>query len=73
MICLIAGSELDAKKWAKSQNLSSDEWFHPKNVFDIYGRKGGFHTIIVPEGIDHITNDQLNRLLTAAWTTGRRR
>lgn len=73
MICLIAGTKKDAEKWAKSQNLSFNEWFWPANLFDIYARKGEFHTILVHDGIDHLTNDQLNRLLTAAWESGRRR
>lgn len=73
MICLIAGSQVHAAKWAKSQNLGIDEWFYPATVFDIYKHKGGFHTILVHEGIDQLTNDQLNRFLTTAWEVGRRR
>lgn len=72
MICLIAGSQQHATKWAKSQNLQFDEWFWPSNVFEIYKRKN-FHTILVHEGIDMLSNDQLNRLLVAAWECGRRR
>lgn len=72
MICLIAGSLSDAKAWARGQNLRDDEWFHPSSVFEIL-RKKNFHTIIVPDGIDHLTNDQMNRLLTAAWESGRRK
>lgn len=72
MICLIAGTFKDAEKWAKAQNLRIDEWFYAKDVFTIYGRKH-FHTIVVSEGIDSLTNDQLNRLLTAAWECGRRK
>lgn len=72
MICLISGTLKDAEKWAKSQNLRVDEWFWAKDVFEIYKRKN-FHTIIVHEGIDHLSNDQLNRLLTAGWEVGRRR
>lgn len=72
MICLIAGTPTDAKKWARSQNLRDDEWFHPNTIFDIYKKKN-FHTIVVNEGIEHLTNDQLNRILTAAWECGRRK
>lgn len=72
MICLIAGTLKHAKKWAQSQNLREDEWFHPTTVFDIYKHKGQFHTLLVHEGIDHLTNEQLNRLLTAGWECGRR-
>ena len=70
MICLIAGNSQHAKKWARSQNLREDEWFYPDSIFDLLKRKS-FHTIMVPEGIDLLTNDQLNRLLTLAWERGR--
>lgn len=72
MICLIAGAPLFAAKWAKAQNLRADEWFAPVTVFDIY-RKKNFHTLVVSEGIDLLSNDQLNRLLVAAWECGQRR
>lgn len=72
MICLIAGTKEHAKRWAKSQNLRDDEWFSPTSVFDIMKRKN-FHTITVHEGIDHMSNDQLNRFVTAAWECGRRK
>lgn len=70
MICLIAGTEQHARKWARSQNLREDEWFWPSTVFDVMRRKN-FHTITVADGIDHLSNDQLNRLLTAAWENGK--
>jgi hypothetical protein len=73
MICLIAGTRKDAEKWARAQNLRSDEWFHPDNVFAIYAKRCNFHTILVHEGIDNISNHDLNLLLTAAWECGKRR
>lgn len=72
MICLIAENEKAAARWARGQNLRIDEWFYAPNVFAIYGRKN-FHTIVVPEGIENIHNDNLNRLLTAAWSCGQKR
>jgi hypothetical protein len=72
MICLIAGNIVYARKWAKSQNLRDDEWFYPNDVFELLARKN-FHTILVSEGIDYLSNDQLNKLLTLAWERGRRK
>lgn len=72
MICLIAGTQKNAEAWARGQNLRPDEWFYPATMFDLFKRKN-FHTIIVHEGIEHLTNDQLNRLLTAAWENGRKK
>lgn len=73
MICLIAGTAVHAAKWAKSQNLRDDEWFYAASLFDIVSKKGYFHTILVPDGIEYISNDHLNRFLTAAWENGRRK
>lgn len=72
MICLIAGTYKSAERWAKSQNLEPWEWFWPADVFVIYGKKN-FHTIVVHDGIDNLSNDKLNRLLTASWESGRKR
>ncbi len=71
MICLIASNIQFARKWAKGQNLRDNEWFHAQTIFDIYKVKSPFHTLIVPDGIDMFTNDQLNVLLTTAWQQGR--
>lgn len=71
MICLIASNIQFAKKWARGQNLRDNEWFYAQTIFDIYRFKGEFHTLIVHEGIDLISNDQLNVLLTTAWSHGR--
>lgn len=72
MICLIAGTAKHAERFAKSQNLRADEWFYAATLFDLVKRKN-FHVICVVEGIEHLTNDQLNRLLTAAWENGRKK
>lgn len=72
MICLIAGTANHAKRWAKSQNLRDEEWFFPTSLFDLMRRKN-YHTIMVLDGIEHLTNDQLNSLLTAAWQYGKRK
>lgn len=71
MICLVAGTRLFAEKWARSQSLRNEEWFFA-DLFEILKHKN-FHTIVVHEGIDNLSNDQLNRLLVAAWEQGRKR
>lgn len=73
MICLIAGTAVHAAKWAKAQNLRDDEWFYAATLFDIYRQKGLFHTLVVPDGIEYISNDHLNQFLTAAWQCGKRK
>lgn len=70
MICLIASSYLNARKWAKSQHLEDSEWFYPNDVTDLY-KKQNFHTIVVADGIEHASNTHINLLVTTAWKRGR--
>lgn len=66
MICLIASSYLFARKWAQSQHLRDEEWFYPSTVSELYS-KGQYHVITVTEGIEHMSNQYLNMMLTVAW------
>lgn len=70
MICLIAASYKNARRWAISQHLEDNEWFYPKSPFDLYS-KNNFHTIVVPDGLEEMPNRQLNDLLTVAWKRGK--
>ena len=72
MICLIASSRLYASRWAQSQHLKDDEWFHPTIPSDIY-KYNNFHVITVVEGIEHMSNHYLNMMLMVAWKQGRKR
>lgn len=70
MICLISSSRKNAQSWAAGQNLRDDEWFWPSGAFDIIKRKN-FHTILVSQGLEHVTNDWINTMLEYAWKYGR--
>jgi hypothetical protein len=72
MICLIAGSYLYARKWAQSQHLRDEEWFFPNDVVDLYKRKD-YHVILVLDGIEHVSNQYVNTMLTTAWAQGRKK
>jgi hypothetical protein len=71
MICLIASSRLWATRWAASQHLTKDEWFHAAVPSDLY-KPYRYHVITVPDGIEHMSNQFLNMMLTAAWREGRK-
>lgn len=70
MICLIAANYKSAKRWAVSQHLEDGEWFSPRHTFDLM-RRSNFHTIVVPDGLEEMSNTQLNDLLTIAWKRGK--
>lgn len=70
MICLIASSRVNAQRWADSQHLKADEWFWPAGAFDIIKRKN-FHVILVPHGIEHVSNEWINTMLEYGWKYGR--
>jgi len=72
MICLIASSYVYARRWAQSQHLNDDEWFFPNDITEIYKHKN-FHTILVLDGIEHVSNQHVNIMLETAWKQGRKR
>jgi len=72
MICLIASSYLFARKWAQSQHLRDEEWFYPNTVSELYN-KAPYHVITVVDGIEHMTNNYLNMLLTVAWRESKKK
>jgi hypothetical protein len=45
-ICILAGDEEEAYKWARSQNLDRDQYFYPHNVGELLF-KSNFHVIVV--------------------------
>lgn len=48
MICLISPTLRQATNWAKTQNLSSNEWFYLSDKEDVMTRTN-FHVIVVGE------------------------
>jgi hypothetical protein len=45
-ICIIAGNQEEAYRWAKNQNLENDQWFYPKDTTDLLF-KSNFHVLVV--------------------------
>lgn len=70
MICLIASSYENAKKFAASQHLEDNEWFWPNSTTNLLF-KSNFHVITVIFGIEHMPNSKLNELFTTAQKRGR--
>lgn len=47
MICLLAGSRLEALRWSYGQQLDQKEWFCPDTYDEIHDKKD-FHVITLP-------------------------
>ena len=45
-ICILAGNELEAYQWAKSQNLERDQYFYPKDMNSLLFLTN-FHVLVV--------------------------
>lgn len=69
MILIIAGSYNQAKKWAASQQLASDEWFSTLDEDEIK-RASNFHVVIL-ESAAELPPMFFERIYTVARTRGR--
>lgn len=70
MICLIAGNELEAEQWARSQNLERDEWFYPTDPSDLNAKRN-FHVIVVGTAGMNVPASYFNKIYNLALTRGR--
>ncbi len=70
MICLISNSYANARKFAASQHLESNEWFFASSAIELY-KRSNFHVIAVIDGLESMPNSILNELLTLAWKRGK--
>lgn len=69
-ICLIAGNELEAYRWAKSQNLGKEQYFFPHSMNDLLF-KSNFHVITVGTAGENTAPDVFEKLYNLALTRGR--
>ena len=70
MICIISGNYEEAKTWARGQMLSSNEWFYPHEVTDLYSREN-FHVLVVGTAGANVPASYFNMLLSIAQQRGR--
>jgi len=64
-ICLIAETADEARRWANSQNLSSEQYFYARNVIDVI-TKNNFHVIALG-----IPSSHFERLYELALVRGK--
>ncbi len=69
-ICLLAGNEEEAYRYAKSQNLSPEQWFYPKNIKDLLF-KTNFHVIVVGTAGQNIPSVTFETIYNLALERGK--
>lgn len=70
MIAIIAGNELEAKRFADGQMWKHDEWFYPKNYTDLLNRSN-FHVLVIGTAGLNTPPDYFERVYKLARERGR--
>lgn len=70
MICIIAGNELEAYRYAQAQLLDKSEWFYPNDIDDIKSRSN-FHVIVTGTAGLNVPPTYFERLLHLAKSRGK--
>jgi hypothetical protein len=69
VIFILAGTYDSARKWAKAQQLTDDEWFSSLDIADLYGRQD-FHVIVL-ENAGELPPILFEKLFNLAQARGR--
>ena len=69
-ICIIAGNEEEAYRFARNQNLSKDQYFYPHNVNDLLFRTN-FHVIVVGSAGFNIPSSMFEKIYNLALERGK--
>lgn len=64
-ICLIAGNEEEAYKFARSQNLNRDQYFYPHSINDLQF-KSNFHVLVVGSAGQNIPSQIFEKIYKLA-------
>lgn len=69
-ICIIAGNELEAYRWAQSQNLGKDQYFYPHSMNELRFKKN-FHVLVVGTAGENSAPDTFEKLYQLALERGK--
>jgi len=69
-ICILAGNELEAYQWARSQNLEKDQYFFPTSPNELLF-KTNFHVVVIGSAGQNIPESMFNKIYTLALERGR--
>lgn len=70
MICIIAGNELEAYRYAQANLLDDSEWFYPADFEDLKTRSD-FHVIVAGSAGINVPPAYFERLLHFAKSRGK--
>jgi hypothetical protein len=66
----LAGNQLEAKQFARAQNLSDEDWFFPVDEDDLRTRSN-FHVLVIGTAGNNVPESYFNRLYDLAQSRGR--
>lgn len=69
-ICIIAGDENEAYRYARNQNLNKDQWFYPRSVNELMF-KTNFHVIVVGTAGQNFPSSIFEKIYKLALERGR--
>jgi hypothetical protein len=69
-ICIIAGNQEEAYRWAKNQNMSSDQWFYPKDATELLF-VNNFHVIVIGTAGQNVPSKFFEDIYRLALDRGR--
>lgn len=69
-ICIIAGNQEEAYRWAKSQYLSKEQWFYPHSENELLF-KSNFHVIVVGTAGQNIPPSVFEKMYQTALVRGK--
>jgi hypothetical protein len=69
-LCLIAGNEEEAYKWARNQNLNKDQYFYPKDINDLIF-KSNFHVLVIGTAGQNVPSSFFEQIYNLALERGR--
>ena len=69
-ICIIAGNEEEAYRYARNQGLEKDQYFYPKDVNDLLF-KSNFHVLVVGSAGQNVPSSYFNKIYSIALERGK--
>lgn len=69
-ICLIAGNQEEAYRYARSQNLSPEQYFYPRDINDLVF-KSNFHVLVVGSAGMNTPSSYFNKIYHIAQERGK--
>lgn len=69
-ICLIAGNQEEAYRYAKNQNLEANQWFYPKDINELLFKEN-FHVLVIGTAGHNIPSSLFEKIYQLALERGR--